>query len=78
MRPVWRHRVFAELPQLELILLIGHYAQAWHLGAAAKDGLTATVEPLAQILYAAPSSRAVAFASSFLAQQCLADGSSLV
>ncbi|MBV8763913.1 MAG: uracil-DNA glycosylase family protein [Hyphomicrobiales bacterium] len=41
--PTWRQRILAELPQIELILLIGHYAQAWHLGAAAKEGLTATV-----------------------------------
>ena len=28
---------------MELILLIGQYAQAWHLGEDAKAGLTATV-----------------------------------
>jgi uracil-DNA glycosylase len=48
--PAWRHRIFAELPRIELILLIGHYAQAWHLGAAAKDGLTATVSRWREIL----------------------------
>jgi uracil-DNA glycosylase len=41
--PLWRTRVLAELPKLELILLIGQYAQAWHLGEDAKAGLTATV-----------------------------------
>jgi uracil-DNA glycosylase len=41
--PIWRGRIFAELPALELILLIGQYAQAWHLGEDAKAGLTATV-----------------------------------
>ena len=41
--PIWRERIFAELPALELILLIGQYAQAWHLGEDAKAGLTATV-----------------------------------
>lgn len=48
--PAWRPRIFAELPQLELILLIGHYAQSWHLGAAAKGGLTATVARWREIL----------------------------
>ncbi len=48
--PAWRHRIFAELPELELILLIGHYSQSWHLGAAAKHGLTATVARWREIL----------------------------
>jgi uracil-DNA glycosylase len=48
--PAWRHRIFAELPGLELILLIGHYAQAWHLEGGAKDGLTATVGRWREIL----------------------------
>jgi uracil-DNA glycosylase len=29
---LWRTRVFALLPNLELILLVGQYAQRWHLG----------------------------------------------
>ncbi|HXF54735.1 MAG TPA: uracil-DNA glycosylase family protein [Hyphomicrobiaceae bacterium] len=33
--PRWRDRVFAELPNIELILLVGGYAQRWHLGAGA-------------------------------------------
>jgi uracil-DNA glycosylase len=41
---IWRARVFAELPNLKLILLVGLYAQKWRLGAAAGGGLTATVE----------------------------------
>jgi uracil-DNA glycosylase len=28
----WRARVFAALPRVELVLAIGTYAQAWHLG----------------------------------------------
>ena len=28
----WREELFAGLPNLELILVIGQYAQAWHLG----------------------------------------------
>ncbi len=41
--PQWRDQVFAELPALELVLLVGHYAQRWHLGELARGGLTATV-----------------------------------
>jgi uracil-DNA glycosylase len=39
----WRDQVFAELPSLELVLLVGHYAQRWHLGELAREGLTPTV-----------------------------------
>jgi uracil-DNA glycosylase len=40
----WRARTFAHLPNIELILLIGLYAQKWHLGAAmVADGLTGAV-----------------------------------
>jgi uracil-DNA glycosylase len=41
--PRWRARVFAELPSVELILLVGGYAQRWHLGVAARAGVTETV-----------------------------------
>ena len=40
----WRTRLFAQLPQIELMLLIGGYAQRWHLAASARAGVTATVE----------------------------------
>jgi uracil-DNA glycosylase len=48
--PFWRNRIFAALPAIELILLIGQYAQAWHLGPEAKGGLTATVGRWREIL----------------------------
>jgi Uracil DNA glycosylase superfamily len=36
--------LFARLPNLELVLLVGQYAQAWHLGrAVGGGGLTTTV-----------------------------------
>ncbi|UFM63355.1 uracil-DNA glycosylase family protein [Paracoccus sp. MA] len=38
----WRERVMAELAP-RLTLLVGGHAQRWHLGAAAKAGVTATV-----------------------------------
>jgi uracil-DNA glycosylase len=39
--PLWRDRVFAELPRLELILLVGQHAQRWHLDGEA-NGLRLT------------------------------------
>jgi uracil-DNA glycosylase len=39
----WHARLFAAMPQLELILAVGGYAQRWHLGAAAAKSMTDTV-----------------------------------
>jgi len=39
----WRKRLFDALPQFELTLLVGSYAQAWHLGDRAKANMTGTV-----------------------------------
>ncbi len=39
----WRRRVLSRLPALELVLVIGQYAQAWHLGGLRKATLTDTV-----------------------------------
>ena len=39
----WHDQLMTLLPQIELILLIGLYAQKWHLGAARKRNLTETV-----------------------------------
>lgn len=47
--PRWRADLFAGLPALELILVIGQYAQAWHLGASV-GGLTGTVRAWGTIL----------------------------
>jgi uracil-DNA glycosylase len=41
--PLWRPRLEAELPNVELTLLVGSYAQAWTLGKAVKGSLTETV-----------------------------------
>lgn len=30
--PLWREKLFAMLPQIELLLAVGSYAQVWHLG----------------------------------------------
>lgn len=39
----WRASLLAEMPQVELVLLIGQYAQAWHMGSQRKKSLTETV-----------------------------------
>ncbi|MER2508091.1 MAG: uracil-DNA glycosylase family protein [Amaricoccus sp.] len=39
----WRARALAAMPGVRLVLLIGGHAQRWHLGAAARAGVTATV-----------------------------------
>jgi uracil-DNA glycosylase len=41
--PLWRERVFAALPRIKLTLLVGTYAQAWHLKERRKATLTDTV-----------------------------------
>ncbi|MCG7392603.1 uracil-DNA glycosylase family protein [Microvirga sp. ACRRW] len=46
----WRQPLFQALPDLELVLLIGQYAQAWHLGDGFRDGLTSTVRRWREIL----------------------------
>jgi uracil-DNA glycosylase len=42
--PLWRARLMAALPDLDLVLLVGHYAQRWHLGVEARSGLTDIVQ----------------------------------
>lgn len=48
--PAWRARLFAAMPKIELVLAIGRYAQAWHLGANAPASLTETVADWRAIL----------------------------
>lgn len=40
----WRERLFAALPQFETTLLVGTYAQAWHLAGRAKGSMHETVK----------------------------------
>ncbi|WP_299814109.1 uracil-DNA glycosylase family protein [uncultured Roseibium sp.] len=42
-RITWHDRLFAAMPQIELVLTIGQYAQAYHLGARRRKTLTETV-----------------------------------
>ncbi len=41
--PHWRAQVFQHLPRIEVLLLVGLYAQRWHLAAATGASLTETV-----------------------------------
>jgi uracil-DNA glycosylase len=41
--PLWHRRLFAAMPQIELVLAVGSYAQEWHLGDAAGPTLQATM-----------------------------------
>lgn len=41
--PLWRARLLAALPRVELILLVGSYAQRWHLPEARSQSMTEVV-----------------------------------
>lgn len=41
--PLWRKRAMDAMPQIELILTIGQYAQAWHMGSERMASMTETV-----------------------------------
>jgi len=41
--PAWRAALMALMPQIDLVLTIGSYAQSWHMGAARRASLTETV-----------------------------------
>ena len=40
---LWHQSLFATLPQLDLVLAVGSYAQDWHLGDAAGESLQETM-----------------------------------
>jgi uracil-DNA glycosylase len=42
-RKTWHDHLFAAMPQIELVLVIGQYAQAYHLGKTRRKSLTETV-----------------------------------
>lgn len=41
--PAWRRQLVDLMPQVDLVLAIGLYAQAWHLGSMRRASLTDTV-----------------------------------
>ena len=46
--PRWHPALLGQLPRLELVLLVGQYAQAYYLGRRRKSTLTATVRAHAE------------------------------
>lgn len=48
--PLWHERLLASLPQIELTLLIGQYAQRYYLGNSSKKNLTETVRAFDEYL----------------------------
>ena len=57
--PHWRRRVFAAMPQIELIIVIGQYAQGWHLADRRKKTLTETVKNWRQLFDTPTNPRAL-------------------
>jgi uracil-DNA glycosylase len=55
--PLWRTRVLMSMPQIEFVIAIGQYAQAWHLGSRRKKGMTETVASWRDYFFANPSPR---------------------
>ena len=58
--PTWHRRLFAAMPQLELILAVGSYAQRWHLEPTASRGMTVAVTGWRERLASAVRPRRVA------------------
>lgn len=50
--PAWRSDLFAVLPRIELLLAVGSYAHAWHLGGLARRNLSETVAAWREIMAA--------------------------
>ena len=72
---LWHEQLFAALPQIELVLAVGSYAQRWHM-AAPGNSLQETMLAWREHLDAAAPG--VAATASLLAQQRLAQEESLV
>jgi uracil-DNA glycosylase len=56
--PAWRAPLMAAMPGIKLVLTIGLYAQAWHMGETRRGSLTETVMNWREI-FAAPSAPVV-------------------
>ncbi len=48
--PLWRAQVMAAMPQISLVLAIGHHAQRWHIGPDCPASMTETVRRFRQYL----------------------------
>nr|WP_210269988.1 uracil-DNA glycosylase family protein [Hyphomicrobium methylovorum] len=57
---LWRTKLFARLPNLQLLLVIGAYAQRWHLGASVgRQGVNDTVAQWRSYYHADPALRMI-------------------
>jgi uracil-DNA glycosylase len=52
--PAWRAPLMELMPQIELVLTIGLYAQAWHMAETRRGSLTETVQNWREV-FAAPT-----------------------
>jgi len=52
--PAWRAPLMAAMPEIELVLTIGLYAQAWHMAETRRGSLTETVQNWREV-FAAPA-----------------------
>ena len=77
-REQWHDRIMQELPQIQLLLVIGQYAHAYHLGKRRQKTLTGTVADWRRIRDQSDGRRIYALAATVLAQQCVAKEESLV
>lgn len=59
--PAWRATLFAALPRLRLLLAVGSYAHAWHLGPLAGRSLTETVAAWREIAAATSDPMVIPF-----------------
>jgi uracil-DNA glycosylase len=55
--PAWRASLLREMPQIELVLAVGQYAQSWHLASRARPSLTETVRDWRTIITATGTPR---------------------
>ncbi|SCW57393.1 Uracil-DNA glycosylase [Rhizobium mongolense subsp. loessense] len=49
--PLWRQRVIDRMPQIELVLTVGQYAQAWHMSGLRKATMSETVKAWRETLF---------------------------
>ena len=57
--PLWRARLIAAMPQVDLVLAIGIHAQPWHLGRTRSASLTETVRDWRRIFDAAAAPKII-------------------
>jgi uracil-DNA glycosylase len=57
--PLWREKVLGALPNVELVLLVGSYAQRWHLPSARGRNMTDIVQGWRELPVAAGEKRSI-------------------